>query len=198
MSGSSASLLDSFDSNSSIKPAGMLSAGMCTASVNNKPLYIYAFNDDIADFFNFAVVYNPNNFDHSDMELLWTIPEKGLGNVTHGYVSAIPATIENDDKSITLFIYVPNNGIAAYRIYDPTVTAIEDVESSNGLDVTVSGKCIYLSEKADVVKIYNPAGALVASKTNVLSMNLSHLAAGVYIVNAENENGAVAESIVIK
>ena len=132
------------------------------------------------------------------MELLWTIPHEGLGNVSHGYVSAIPATIENDDKSITLFIYVPNNGIAAYRIYDPTVTAIEDVETSNGLDITVSGKCIYLSEKANVVKIYNPAGSLVASKTNVLSMNLSHLDAGVYIVNAENENGAVTESIVIR
>jgi hypothetical protein len=195
---SSISILDSFNSNSSIKPAGMLSAGMCSASVNNKPLYIYAFNDDIADFFNFAVVYNPNEFDYDSMELLWTIPHEGLGNVSHGYVSAIPATIENDDKSITLFIYVPNNGIAAYRIYDPTVTAIEDVETSNGLDITVSGKCIYLSEKANVVKIYNPAGSLVASKTNVLSMNLSHLDAGVYIVNAENENGAVTESIVIR
>ena len=195
---SSISILDSFNSNSSIKPAGMLSAGMCSANVNNKPLYIYAFNDDIADFFNFAVVYNPNEFDYDSMELLWTIPHEGLGNVSHGYVSAIPATIENDDKSITLFIYVPNNGIAAYRIYDPTVTAIEDVETSNGLDITVSGKCIYLSEKANVVKIYNPAGSLVASKTNVLSMNLSHLDAGVYIVNAENENGAVTESIVIR
>lgn len=197
-SGTSASILDSFGSNSSIKPAGMLSAGMCTAQVNGKPLYIYAFNDDIADFFNFAVVYNPENFDYGAMELLWTIPHEGIGNVTHGYVSAIPAVIENDDQSITLFIYVPNNGIAAYRIYDPTVTAIEEVESGNGLEIKVSGKNVYFTEKADVVTVYNPAGAIVATGENIRSMNLNHLSTGVYVVSANNANGSATQRVIIK
>ena len=132
------------------------------------------------------------------MELLWTIPHEGLGNVSHGYVSAIPAVIENDDQSITLFIYVPNNGIAAYRIYDPTVTAIEEVESGDGLEIKVSGKNIYLSDKADVVTVYNPAGAIVATGENIRTMNLSQLSTGVYVVSANNANGSATQRVIIK
>lgn len=195
---SSISMLDSFSSNSSIKPSGMLSAGMCVTKVNDKPLYIYAFNDDIADFFNFAVVYNPNNFDYSSMELLWTIPKDGLGITSHGYVSAIPATLENEDKSITLFLYVPNNGIAAYRIYDPTVTSVEKIDETQGLAIKVYDKTVCFTETAQNVTVYNPAGAMVATGNDVKAIDLNHLATGVYIVNAENETGTTTQRIVLR
>ncbi len=196
---SSLSLLDSFDSNSSIKPAGMLSAGMCVAEVNEKPLYIYAFNDDIADFFNFAVVYNPANFDFASMELLWTIPKDGLGNTTHGYVSAIPATIENEDKSITLFIYVPNNGIAAYRIYDPEVTGIESMPfERDNLTISVNDKVVTLSEIADNISIYNTAGILVYSGEDINTVDVSNLSTGIYVISAQNATGVATQRVIIK
>ena len=75
--GASSSIEDDFGSNSRIKPSGMLSAGMCTGTINGRNLFIYSFNDDIAEFHNFAIVNNPNNFSYTDMEILWKIPQAG-------------------------------------------------------------------------------------------------------------------------
>lgn len=195
---SSATIEDSFGSNSAVRPTGMLSAGMCTATVNNKPLFIYAFNDNESEFFNFAITYNPSDFDFADMEILWKVPKAGLGNVSHSFASSIPATIENADGSVTLFIYTPSNGIAAYHIYDPT-TSVESVFDENK-DVTVKliNKTITVSEEAELIEVFNTAGAIIASINNSKTLDVANLINGVYVVRAITANGTVSESIVIK
>lgn len=194
----SALLNDSFESNTAICPTGFLSAGMCYGTISNKPLFIYSFNDNEAEFFNFAIVHNPSDFKFADMEMLWKVPQDGLGKAGHGYVSAIPATINNADGSLTLFIYVPNNGLAAYRISDATSTSINDIEIQETLSVKVVNRVATLSNIANVVNVYSTAGVLVATACDTKSIDLSNLPCGVYVINAQNDNDSITESIVLK
>lgn len=195
----SAVVQDNFDSNTSIKPNGMLSAGMCVGKVDDKPLYIYAYDDQEVDFFDFAIVYNPNDFDYASMEMLWTVPQNGLGNVSHSYVSAIPAAVNNADGTMTLYIYVPNNGLAAYLISDENYTSIEDIytEDSNAA-IKVINRVAYVSEQADVINVHSAAGTLVASASNCNTINLASLPAGVYLISAQNGDNSMTQKVAIK
>ena len=195
--GASSSIEDDFSSNSSIKPSGMLSAGMCTGTINGRNLYIYSFNDDIAEFHNFAIVNNPSNFNYSDMEILWKIPQAGLGNVGNSFVSSIPATQQNPDGSLNLYIYTPSNGLAAYRIDDPT-TSVEGVEFNTQLIINAFNKTIHCSEVVNNVEVFTPAGVKVAEKANCKSLNVSNLAKGIYLVRATNDGETITETVVIK
>ena len=195
--GASSSIEDDFGSNSSIKPSGMLSAGMCTGTINGRNLFIYSFNDDIAEFHNFAVVNNPSNFSYTDMEILWKIPQAGLGNVGNSFVSSIPATQQNPDGSLNLYIYTPSNGLAAYRIDDPT-TSVEGVEFNTQLIINAFNKTIHCSEVVNKVEVFTPAGVKVAEKANCKSLNVSNLAKGIYLVRATNDGETITETVVIK
>ena len=195
--GASSSIEDDFGSNSSIKPSGMLSAGMCTGTINGRNLFIYSFNDDIAEFHNFAVVNNPSNFSYTDMEILWKIPQAGLGNVGNSFVSSIPATQQNPDGSLNLYIYTPSNGLAAYRIDDPT-TSVEGVEFNTQLNINAFNKTIHCSEVVNKVEVFTPAGVKVAEKANCKSLNVSNLAKGIYLVRATNDGETITETVVIK
>lgn len=196
---SSAIMTDNFESNSSIKPEGIMGAGMCVAEIAEKPLYIYAFNDNTADYFDFAIVHNPDNFNFASMELLWRVPQYGLGNTSNEYVSAIPATINNADGSLTLFVYVPRNGLAAYRISDANANAIEDIELDfNDAAIKVINRVAYVSEQADVINVYSAAGTLVASASNCNTINLASLPAGVYLISAQNGDNSMTQKVAIK
>lgn len=192
-------LLDNFGSNTDIRPTGMLSAGMCKGEINGKPLFVYAFDDHAIGFYDFAVAYNPSDFDYADMEILWKVPHNGLGNVSHQHVSSIPAIVNNEDGSINLFIFTPMNGLAGYKISDASNTGIGSVETgADGCTVTVRDRVAYVSETAQVIEVYSTTGALVASVSDSKSIDLSALASGVYVVNAITCNGQVAERVVLK
>ena len=195
--GASATIEDSFSSNSAIKPAGMLSAGMCTGQINGRNLYIYSFNDDIAEFHNFAILNNPSDFDFADMEILWKIPQAGLGNVGNSYVSSIPATQQNPDGSLNVYIYTPNNGLAAYRIDDPT-TSVEGIDFNSALNINVYNKKIECSEVANSIELFTPAGVKVAEIKNSKVLNVAHISKGIYLVRATTDNETISETIVIK
>ncbi len=200
LSSSRASIIDSFDSNADIKPTGMLSAGMCVGEIKGKPLFVYAFNDNETEFFNFAITYNPNDFDYASMEILWKVPQGGLGNTGHGYISSIPAIINNADGSINLYIYTPNNGIAGYRISDATDTGIDDIVNDANAHqyITVKGRVAHVSVMAETIEVYTPAGVLVAQVNDSKSIDLSSLVDGIYVINAVTANGTIAERIVLK
>lgn len=193
-------LLDDFGSNTGIRPNGMLSAGMCTGEVAGKPLFIYAYDDNEIDFHDFAIAYNPSDFDYADMEILWIVPQNGLGNLGHGYVSSIPATVNNADGSMTLYIYTPNNGIAAYKISDATDTGIEGAEAgiSGKQYITVKNRVARVSVTARKIEVFSASGALVATAGNTDSIDLSALADGVYVINAVTDGCSIAERVVLK
>ncbi len=192
-------LLDDFGSNTDIRPTGMLSAGMCSGEVAGKELFIYAFDDHAIGFYDFAIVHNPSDFDYADMDMLWKVPHNGLGNIAHQHVSSIPAILNNSDGSITLFVFTPMNGLAAYKISDATDTGIEAVENEvKNCSITVKNRTAYVSETAQLIEVYSTTGALVASANDSRSIDLSALASGVYVVNAVTDNNSVAERIVLK
>ena len=195
--GATSSIEDDFDSNSAIKPAGMLSAGMCTGQINGRNLYIYSFNDDIAEFHNFAILNNPSDFDFAEMEILWKVPQAGLGNVGNSYVSSIPATEQNSDGSLNLYIYTPNNGLAAYRIDDPT-TSVEGIETQSALNINFYNKKVVCSEVVNSIELFTTTGAKVAEINNSNVLNVAHISKGIYIVRAITDNETLSESIIIK
>ena len=189
---------DSFDNNEEIKPSGMANAGMCSASIKNIPLYIYSFNGGNNEFYNFAIVHNPNNYSFADMEMLWLIPTDGLGNTSHNYISAIPATCTNDDGSLTLFIYVPNNGLAAYRISDATMTKVEDINKDVCNAIKMEGRIAKCTRTANVIKVYNTAGAMVATESNASQINLADIAEGVYIICTETDGAIATQKVILE
>lgn len=193
-------LLDDFSSNTDIRPAGMLSAGMCTGEIAGKKLFAYAFDDHAIGFYDFAVAYNPSDFDYADMEILWKVPHNGLGNISHQHVSSIPAIHNNADGSINLFIFSPLNGLAGYRISDATDTGIEDIdnETNSKQYITVKDRMAHVSITANSIEVFSTSGALVASATDSKSIDLSALAAGVYVINAVTDSNSIAERVVLK
>ena len=193
----SAVIQDSFANNSEACPTGYANAGMCAASILGKPLFIYSFNDNSTEFFNFAITYNPNDYDFADMEVLWKIPANGLGNISHDYVSAIPATMTNADGSLTLFVYVPANGLAAYRISDASLTGVEEVEATEA-SVKMEGRIARISSNADMIHVYSTAGMLVATAANSNAIDLSALSEGIYIIKAQSESMEIKEKIVLE
>ncbi len=197
-SGYTPEITSSFEYNSNACPTGFMNAGMCTGKVMNKNLFIYSFNDNETEFFNFAIANNPSNFNFADFEIYWKVPQYGLGNVGNTFVSAIPATVNNADGSMTLFIYVPNNGLAAYLISDATVTDVEETIAAEALKVRMDGRVARFTETAETIKVYSAAGALVAYGENDAEIDLSSLSTGVYIIDAENDNNSIVERIVIK
>lgn len=195
---SAVTIEDSFGSNANVKPAGMLSAGMCEGKVNGQEMFIYSFNDDVAEFHNFAIVSNPNDYNFADMEIMWKIPASGLGAVGNSYVSSIPATQANADGSMNLYIYTPSNGLGAYRIYDATSTSNIETEITKALSVKVVNRVATLSNVANVVNVYSTAGVLVATACDTKSIDLNNLPCGVYVINAQNNDDSITESIVLK
>ena len=189
---------DTFASNPDICPTGMLSAGMCTGEINGRDLFIYSFNDNEAEFYNFAVALNPNDFSFEDMEILWKIPQAGLGNQGNTYVSSIPATQQNADGSLTLYIYVPNNGLAAYLIQDATMVDIENIDAETELSVNLINRTVKINKPAESIKVYSTAGTMVATASNCEEIDLSSLPCGVYIVEAYDNESSISKSIVLK
>lgn len=194
---SSATIEDSFDSNANVKPAGMLSAGMCSGEVNGQKMFIYSFNDDVAEFHNFAIVSNPNDYNFADMELMWKIPQAGLGNSGNSYVSSIPATQANADGSMNLYIYTPSNGLGAYRISDVT-SGIEGVEAESGLTVKVKNDVIVCSQVANSIELFTASGVKVAEVSNSKTLNVANITNGIYLVRATTDTATASQSIVIK
>ena len=188
---------ETFDNNIDIRPTGMLSAGMCTGEINGRQLFIYSFNDNEAEFYNFAIALNPNDFSFEDMEILWKVPQAGLGNQGNTYVSSVPVTAQNSDGSLNLYIYTPNNGLAAYRIDDPT-TSVEGIEAQSALNINFYNKKVVCSEAVNSIELFTTAGVKVAEINNSNVLNVAHISKGIYIVRAITDNETLSESIVIK
>lgn len=111
---------DSFDSNKSIAPTQGSSNGLCTTTLGTEQLFIYV-DDNKANKtgYSFTIASNPASFDFAKMGRMWSVPQNKLGAETNDYIVCQPATINNADGSVTLYIYVPNNGLAAYRLSMP-------------------------------------------------------------------------------
>ena len=96
----------------------------------------------------------------SGMEPLWYFPHNGLGTATIGCRTATPSVDVVSETEATLYLYATNNGYAAYTLtIDPTITAVEDVET-----VKIEAKKVLENGNVYVIKNgvkYNVLGAEV-------------------------------------
>ena len=97
------------------------------------------------------------------MTPLWYFPHNGLGSATNQCRTAVPSVEVLDDKTACLYIYVPENGYAAYTLtIDPSIadnTAVEDIETVKvGAEKVIENGQIFILKNG--VK-YNALGAQV-------------------------------------
>lgn len=132
-SGSSATLNSSFADNAAIQPMNALSNGTCSITIGNTPLFVYVDDNHNGSGHSFSIVANKHNFDFSQFQFMKSIPENKLGKVQHDYALDQPVAIKNDDGSATVFVYAPNNGLAAFRISLPVIEISLDSPADNAV-----------------------------------------------------------------
>ncbi len=133
-----------FADDSECAPINFEGAGMAQITIGQTPLFIYSNETSAANGYSFNIVHNPSSFDFSKMEKYWTIPKVKLGDENHPYVLNSIATIDNNDGSVTIFVYAPKNGLAAYRISLPDMpitlnSPIDNVQTEDGFDFMWTG-----------------------------------------------------------
>ena len=145
-SGGNATYIDGFKSTSStnLRPTTIAAVGLNQLKLGKFPLFVYCNETYGGSGYNFNIVHNPSSFDFSNMEYCWTIPENRLGDVYHSYGLSSIAIIKNSDNSATIFVYAPNNGLAAYRISLPNVpitlnAPINNAQAEDGFDFVWAG-----------------------------------------------------------
>lgn len=200
-------LSDSFQNNTAIRPDGRACTGMCAISLSTgssvTPLFIYSSDDSESDLFRFSVARNPNDYSYSSMSKAWAIPASGMGKVGNPYVTCQAAAInrpDNNDGSVMLYLYVPNNGFAAYHIYDPDVqynTGIDEIDNPDGFEIGFDGREVSTPEIANFA-IFTTAGALAVAEYDTQKVNVTNLTAGVYIVKAVSGAKVATRTIIIR
>ena len=133
---------------------------------------------------------NGNPF--AESSLLWTLPQTGMGANHPQYITgAAPVaarTVSTDNGwHADVAFMAPGNALAVYRISPADQVSVTEVEAD---DYTVIGNRAWFLAPADVC-VYTPAGILVKSEKNVMSVELPE-AAGIYIITYNGKAVRVA------
>ncbi|MBQ2839581.1 MAG: family 10 glycosylhydrolase [Muribaculaceae bacterium] len=144
ISSGNATYKSGFDSKTDLAPTKPNGAGVGQITLGKYPLFIYNNNTHSGDGYSFNIVHNPSSYNFSLMEKLKTVPENYFGKESYTNVLNQIATIKNSDNSATIFVYAPNNGLAAYRISLPNVpitlnTPINNAQAEDGFDFMWTG-----------------------------------------------------------
>lgn len=129
-SGGSATPNSSFDANATLQPASTGFNGTYSITIGNTPLFIYA--DNQSDGHSFSIVANKGNFDFSQFQFMQSVPENKLGNTFNSFYLDQPVAINNTDGSVTVFLYAPKNGLAAYKLRLPVLATPTPVSPEQG------------------------------------------------------------------
>ena len=128
---------------------------------------------------------------------LGLIPELGMGGVSNGSF-AYPVAVDVQADAVLMYMMVPNNGIACYKL---TLGAV-GINDANVNSVTVypspATDKVNFSETMSVVELYNATGQLVKSAKNVSELNVAELQ-GLYIVKGVDAQGnPLVQKLIIK
>ena len=143
-SGGNATLDNSFANNAAIQPTNTNYNGTYSITIGSTPLFIYVDDNNNGGGHSFSIVANKHNFDFAQFQFMKSVPENKLGPNGHSWNLDQPVAINNNDGSVTIFVYAPKNGLAAYRIYLPDMpitlnSPIDNVQTLDGFDFTWSG-----------------------------------------------------------
>lgn len=195
---SSGSVISSFASNRGAEPEGLSVCGGVKFKIGETDYVAYPYGDDkSASGYQFAVASVSSDYNFANMNLLWTLPQNGLGKFNSTTVQAPLAYEEVATDGGIIYFYVPGDGLAAYRITDKEYTGTCDITEMNPVTVTVADNTLYFSETVDNVTVYTATGAAAAFAEGVQSMKLE-LEAGVYIINAVSGDKTLKQAVVIR
>jgi len=140
--------------------------------------------------------YKDENILFREAEGLWTFPVAGLGTnapTNPNGVFNVAASVAGTKANI--YIYSPDNGIAAYEFDTQGVTDIKNPNA--GIAVYPGNKAVQFSETAASAQIYSVTGQLIAKANNTASVAIA--IPGIYIVKATALNGeTVATKVIVK
>lgn len=142
----------------------------------------------------FALSKLAANHQFAGMELLWALPANSFGTVVSTACSTPVDVVVKSENEANLYLYSPGNGLAAYRLRKSTPAGVESVAdgSTDGLSMRVAGLTVIFDREVAEVSAYTASGVLVATASDVSSINLP--GAGAYIVKA----GAVSRLVLVR
>ena len=123
---------DSFNNNTDLKPIAGEANGGTWFTLNNVNYFVYPYadwTDPLGHQFN--LVKADSDLTFKSMELMWTFPQDGIGNVESTTFQADADYVITSTGRVLLYLFVPGNGLCAYEISDTTVSGIEDCMLEN-------------------------------------------------------------------
>ena len=143
-SGGNATLDNSFANNAAIQPTNTNYNGTYSITIGSTPLFIYVDDNNNGGGHSFSIVANKHNFDFAQFQFMKSVPENKLGPTGHSWNLDQPVAINNADGSVTVFLYAPKNGLAAYRISLPNIpitlnSPTNDAKPEEGFDFSWTG-----------------------------------------------------------
>ena len=191
-----ATLLDSFEKNSTLAPIGLEGNGGTFFTLNGTNYVVYPYSDYNNGGYTFNVVKTDADMSFSSMELMWNLPQDGLGDVNSTTYQAEAGYLPVNGNSGILYLFVPGNGICAYEIKDNGPSGVESIIADNS-GMQINGNVIQFSSKASMVSIYNMMGMVEKVCANVSEVELN-LPNGVYVINAMINGTIYREKIVVR
>ena len=189
-------MLDSFANKTTLQPIGKEANGGTFFVLNGINYLVYPYADYSNGGHTFNVVRTDDNMNFSSMELMWNLPQDGIGAVNSTTYQAEAGYLPVNNGSGILYLFVPGNGICAYEIIDSSVNGIDDI-TVNSISMVFVGNVVKFGGVANIVKVYNLMGAEVANVNNVSSFELN-VPAGVYVINAVIDGVVHREKIIVR
>lgn len=179
-SGGNATLVNSFANNAAIQPTNTNYNGTYSITIGSTPLFIYVDDNNNGGGHSFSIVANKHNFDFAQFQFMKSVPENKLGPTVHSWNLDQPVAINNADGSVTVFLYAPKNGLAAYRISLPDIpitlnSPINDAKPEEGFDFSWTGVegATYTLELSKTSTFDNIAFSTTTTATSYSSSNFN-------------------------
>ncbi len=153
---------------------------------------------DGTDGYTFNIVQTSRDLDFDNMTLLWTIPKEGLGAVNNSNNNALIDYELSGSDTAKIYLYVPGNGLASYRITGLSSTGIIPVTApTDDIVINSHSNSITFSTTADDAWIYDISGQLVSHHRFTSCIMTSSLSRGVYIVKVRTSRTVTVRKIMI-
>ena len=179
-SGGNATLDNSFANNAAIQPTNTNYNGTYSITIGSTPLFIYVDDNNNGGGHSFSIVANKHNFDFAQFQFMKSVPENKLGTTGHSWNLDQPVAINNADGSVTVFLYAPKNGLAAYRISLPDIpitlnSPTNDAKPEEGFDFSWTGVegATYTLELSKTSTFDNIAFSTTTTATSYSSSNFN-------------------------
>lgn len=191
-------ILDSFAENEEMQPKSMNLNGGAMFKLNSKYFMAYPMTDfSHPNGHTFQIASSDANYSFKSLKGMWTVPANGLGKIENGISVADVEVAHINESTAIVYVYVPGNGIAAYKLVDTEGAGVEGVEGDNGMEIYTYRNVVSFGSEVQTAEIYSVSGAIVARAENVTEMTLD-VVPGTYIVKAACDSKVATKVVVIE